>query len=63
MTVWKGTNRDILDDVLVSNDIREDRDGRDSDPASEFLTASLNQSIHASNATGRIQLWKLSDEK
>ena len=54
----KGTNRDI-GGVLVYNDIRED--GRN--PASESLTTSLNQSVHASNATGRIQLWKLSDEK
>jgi len=49
-----GTNREI--DDAVYDDIPEDA----RDPS---LTASLNQSIHASNATGRIQLWKLSVEK
>jgi len=48
----QGTNREI--DVAVYDDIREDVPS---------LTASLNQSIHASNTTGQIQLWKLSVEK
>ena len=52
---FKSTNREK--DEAVYDDIRED--GRE--PTS--LTASLNQSVQASKATGRIQLWKLSVEK